>query len=249
MSSFEDALYGAYDIPQNVPGEVKSDSPEYYKHPKGTYVGIIGTLQYKFEGPDGKKCDAGTPGAVAVRCILKVLLKRFNGEIDNPQMEQILGDSLDIPQGRKAAELYYPVMLSLKRSDQWKTEKLFSEFRVHDIDDSQIVKDKIVRYKKFPLYLGLSVSLTVEHGEKKGSPYVSQMALLNVPRMEIDKVVETEKEIMVRLQDEINARKNSDDINAPLPERSIDEIFAGQLGQSADIGEYSDGNGNDGLPF
>lgn len=247
MSSFEDALYGAYEIPENVPGEVKSDSPEYYKHPKGLYVGVIGTLQYKFEGPDGKKCDGSTPGAVAVRCILKVLIKKYNGEVGPGSLSvPILGDSLDIPDGKTAPELYYPIMFSLKRADQWKAEKLLGEFTIPEIHDSQLVKDKIVRYKKFPLYLGLSVSFVIEHGEKKGSPYVSQLALLNIPRMEIDKVIETEQMIMAKLQAEIDARKSDAAVNAPIPDKSVDEIFAGQLGDTADIGEFGK---DDDLPF
>lgn len=238
-TTLEDVLYGAYDIPENAPAEVKSDSPEYYKHPKGVYVGVISTLTYKYVNAENKKCNHDDIGAVAIRAILKILLKNVDGE-------QILGNDLVIPDNRTAPELYFPIMISLKREDQWRAERMFDGWSVDGIEDSQIVKDKLVRYKKFPLYYGLNVKLVINHGEKKGSPYVESIALLNYPREDVEHVKEVVKAVDDKMAAEIDARKaqQSNDAPAPVPDKSIDDIL-GMGSAQADVGEF----GTDDLPF
>ena len=242
--TLEDALYGAYDIPENAPKEVKSDSPEYYKHPKGSYTAIIGSMQFKFENMNGKKCEPNDLGATAVRTILKLLIKSYTNE--EGVQEQLLGNDLHVPDDRTAPELYFPLMLSLKRTDQWRIEKMLGEFVIPEIANSEIVKDKLVRYGKIQLYFGLTVKFVIQHGEKKGSPYIESIALLNEPREDIEHVKEVEKMISDKMQSEIDMKKLEKGINDTLPggpAKTADEIFG--VSSDADTGEFN----NDDLPF
>lgn len=250
MENLEDALYGAYEIPNNVPTEVESTQKGYYVHPAGTYKGVIGSLEFKFKDAEGNKCDMNYPGAVPTWAVLKVLLKSYLGDDNAPNKKEILGETLNVPEDMTAPELYFPIILSLQRKDQWQTERKFKNFKAPGLEDSEIVKGNVVRFNKFPLYYGLNVKMVAVKSPKSGKSYISSIALLDMPREDIEKVKNVEQQVRDKLSAEIEASKQNRDYVAPVPDKSVDDILAGTNIGTPDTGEFSDVTGaDDDLPF
>lgn len=224
-NNFEDQLYGLYDIPESVK-EVKSDDG-FYKHPLGIYVGKIGSMEFRYVGPDGKKCKQDDIGAVAARAVLRIYLTKYLGQQDAPQSIQLIKNDLSFPKDRTSFELYYPDTLSLEQRFQWATIKKFEKFVIPDINDSQIIKGNAVRYFKMQLYYGLEVKFILTENAK-GFRYIEEIAMTDTPRVPITLMKQLESDF-VELQKQERLSASSDTANLPQPDANIDDILAGGL--------------------
>lgn len=245
MPTFEEQLYGTSQIPDAVK-QVESESG-FYEHPLGVYIGKIGSMDVRYVDHENKKCKPEDIGAIPARIVLKIYLTKYLGPQDAPQDIQLLSPNLDFPPNRTSYELYYPVTMSLSQKFQWVAIKMFENFVVPGINDSQIVKERVVRYDKIQLYYGLEVKFVLDKN-KKGFRFISEIAQLDTDRFPIAEMKQFEFNFKL-LQDSERESKN-DKVDAPAPNLSVDDLLGGTIAPNPagnDNGEYDDDGS--GLPF
>lgn len=225
MSDFEKELYGLYDVPEAAK-EVQSDSG-YYQHPLGVYVGRIGSMEFKYVNLEGKKCKSTDVGAIPSRAVLRIYLEKYLGQQESPEMVQLLNADLSLPIDKTSFELYYPDTLSLSQKFQWATIKKFDKFVIPDINDSQIIKGNAVRYDKFRLYYGLQVKFILM-ATAKDFRYISEIVLLDTPRVPIPNMKQLEDNVNNLQQQERDA-KDKTSSSVPQPDASVDDILSGYI--------------------
>jgi hypothetical protein len=264
-SEFMKQLMDAADIPTNAPTEIVSVSREYYRHPVGTYLGVMGPFRYKFTDVEGKKCEPTDPGASLARIIERIYMVKYFGT-PTEQTEKIIFPSFpSVEQIKeiKSEQLYFAVNLETNPKYSWKAPKLFEDFVAPDVgEQSKLVvassnpqvKQKVFKPERLAFYNGCWVKLEIV-AAKSGNAYLDTISLVNQPRVNVPEMNALKVEMDKKIEAEIEARKAAEKSleqsagqaqNAQSAVSSVDNVFgaAGQDNSGFDVGD-DDGD----LPF
>lgn len=225
MGEFDDALYNGYEM-EDLP-QVKSETPEYYNHPAGQYLGSVARYIPIYKDITNKKCKRDDPGAIWTGGTLKTLLRFYEGK-------QLLGDGLVIPsEAEKNPFAYYHTMfLPAAGKDQWQNHNKFADWKIGSSVNSMIVQvnpakqtEKITVFNNFKHYYGLPVIMQLDTGAKTGKSYVASIALGDqTKRIPADIMAETEKALEL-LVEAMKNRKSEDIQREAPPETDIDNLL------------------------
>jgi hypothetical protein len=254
MSDFEREMFGAYDIP-NQAKQIEG-SLGRHQHSAGNYIGFMGKLMFKYKDHEDKGCSQDTPGAVLSHATLYVYIKKLLGTQEMPRETAVISDTMDVPDGTLVSELYFPVYISLKPSEQWKTERLFEKFMIPGYEKSRIVqphpsdvRKKIVNIEGFLYHYGMPVRFELQLGKKSGRPYLASISQIEGERIPISGMQGFEEIVkqmvdLERQQRELDRASEEGTHTSTPPSESASDILG--VSSGADSGEYDD---KDDLPF
>ena len=233
-----------YSLPEEAQ-PIKSEGFEYYKHPGGTYRGIMGKIIVKYKDINGKKCEPTDMGARLSHYINVLWITEYLGTSGNPKNAQILlptAEKIQLPKGVPTAELYFPFMISTDPKWQWSIHQKFENFIIPGHEESRIVivnpnkmTEKFTNVRAFPYYYGMPIQFDIEIGEKKGSSYLANIKLAGgvESRIPLEKMAQLEKDFTELLERERTERENKPTESvpqAPAPEGDFSDIENDFLG-------------------
>lgn len=235
-----------YEMPEGV-GDVKSEGGfEYYQHPLGIYMALVGRLKIGYKNLNNEKCEPDEPGAYISYFNLPLWITRFLGTTTTPENKSLLepkDDKIIIPTVQQAAELYFNVYLSYAPKDQWSIHQKFSSFHLSGHENMSIVRqnpakptEKVTNFRAFPAYYGMQVKFVLDNAKSKtGKTYLGSVELLTAPRISGTAMNQLEQDVQMMIEKEIAARKsnNNDDYVAPPPP-SADGLF-----EDIDTGDFT----------
>uniref|UniRef100_A0A6H1ZKA2 Uncharacterized protein n=1 Tax=viral metagenome TaxID=1070528 RepID=A0A6H1ZKA2_9ZZZZ len=239
----DDVFNAGYELPDDLPGEVKNESFEYFRHPAGVYEGFIGKLVMKYKNANGDKVDATAPGAAISHTILNLWVKKYFGTSTAPVTETFLSDALEINPNLPLSSFYYPQMVTLVPQDQWKNIQLFETFKIPNNDKLRIIQinpqkptEKYTVFKSFPAYYGCSISFEIVMSGK-GNGFIQKITMLNKQWVPAQSILKLEQELSDLIQKDKAMRDSKDSGGyAPPPPPSFDDIF----GEKDDLGEFAE---------
>lgn len=233
-----------YEIPEEV-GEVKAESSfEYYRHPIGTYMFIFGRLIPKYKDISGKKCEADDATAHMSHFIAQLWVTRFL-KPGSQQAEDILKieeKEIVIPNEKQAAELYYPLFISIEPSDQWRVHKMFESFNIPGYDQYKIVRqnpdkptEKTTKFKNFPFYYGMQGKFILSNYRSKAgkeSIIMSDIEIIaQMQKVDAGIMHKLELNIQDKMKEEFESRQSQNDNYTPDTPPSANDIMGENLGE------------------
>jgi len=225
MNDFYEQM--GYELPPDMPNAVKEDKKEYYRHPGGIYHGFIGKIMLKYKTSDGKKVEAGTPGANLSHGILQIWITKYLGTAHASVNVEIIKPDLTFDK-RPVAELYYPQLITFLPKEQWKNVKLFDKFTL-GTNESKVIRPNVDKptiketvFKNFAYYYGVPVKFEILISDK-GNTYINSAIEIieGAKRFSQQDMIALEREFERLLEAERESRKNQEQQYTP-PTADID---------------------------
>jgi len=209
-----------YELPKNFNGEIKVETYEYYRHEAGHYKSYFGKLIPKYKNLEGIKCSSTDANAQLSHFTVRLWIISKD---DNPVLP-LTDKGFDKSNIKDVASIYFPLVIPCNPKEQWKNVKLFDGSFIKGIEESKIIKvnpmkptEKIINFNAFPLYFGMPCIFTIQLGQQKNSPFVSNLMLSSDPEKQIntDFVEDIENFVDAKLAEAIKDRQQPDTTYTP----------------------------------
>lgn len=228
---------GGYELPADIPEVVEGQEIQYYRHPIGTYYGVVGKLKFKYVDANDKKCEPTDVGARLRRSIMPIWITEFLGTPEQPQQKMVIPKEMIIPAEFTTPEIYYPVLIDMGK-DIWKSFKYFDPWRVNGhivvAPHPQKKSIKTLNVKQLAYYYGVHCKFKLSPWQNKdGKESIildGAIELINQPRVPAALLNTLEKAYEEKQEQEFKQRREeADNIQQSVPDTDFDEGLADDI--------------------